>query len=144
MDIDAETLGVPETEYKCIVTMPATEFQRIIRDISVLGDNCTISVSKEGVKFTVKGDIGTGNILRKNYQDTVDPKDKDAKSKENETTSITIDEPTELSFALRYLNYFTKATSLATTVSYNLFFSIVSSILCILRHVSIFPFCRFR
>lgn len=40
MDIDSEHLGIPETEYKCIVKMPAGEFQRIVRDVSVLGDTC--------------------------------------------------------------------------------------------------------
>ena len=40
MDIDSEHLGIPETDYKCSVRLPAAEFQRIIRDLSVLGDTC--------------------------------------------------------------------------------------------------------
>jgi proliferating cell nuclear antigen len=32
MDIDSENLGIPDTDYKCIVKMPAGEFQRIVRD----------------------------------------------------------------------------------------------------------------
>lgn len=40
MDIDSEHLGIPETEYSTIVKMPSSEFQRIIRDLSVLGDTC--------------------------------------------------------------------------------------------------------
>jgi proliferating cell nuclear antigen len=40
MDIEAEQLGIPDTEYKVHVTMPSTEFQRIIRDIGVFGDTC--------------------------------------------------------------------------------------------------------
>ena len=31
MDIESEHLGIPETEYKCTVKLPAAEFQRIIR-----------------------------------------------------------------------------------------------------------------
>ena len=31
MDIESEHLGIPETEYKCTVRLPAAEFQRIIR-----------------------------------------------------------------------------------------------------------------
>ena len=38
MDIDSEHLGIPDTEYKCTVKMPSAEFQRICRDLSVLGD----------------------------------------------------------------------------------------------------------
>ena len=44
MDIDSEHLGIPETDYKCSVRLPASEFQRIIRDLSVLGDTCKKSV----------------------------------------------------------------------------------------------------
>jgi proliferating cell nuclear antigen len=42
MDIEAEHLNIPDTEYKCTVRMPSSEFQRIIRDISVFGDTCKI------------------------------------------------------------------------------------------------------
>ena len=45
-------------EYKCEVKMPSGEFQRIVRDLSVLGDTCAISVTKEGVRFSVSGDLG--------------------------------------------------------------------------------------
>lgn len=31
MDIESEHLGIPDTEYKCTVKLPAAEFQRIIR-----------------------------------------------------------------------------------------------------------------
>lgn len=38
MDIDAEHLGIPDTEYKVTIKMPAGEFQRIVRDLSTIGD----------------------------------------------------------------------------------------------------------
>ena len=88
--------------------MPANEFQRIVRDLAVLGDTCTIGVSKEGVRFMVNGDLGTGNIVRK--QNT-------SSDKPDERTQIDMEEPVELTFALQYLNFFTKATPLSATVS---------------------------
>lgn len=45
MDIESEHLGIPDTEYKCTVRMPSGEFQRIIRDLGVLGDTCEIICS---------------------------------------------------------------------------------------------------
>ena len=39
MDIDQEHLGIPETEYAAVITMPATEFQRICRDLSALSES---------------------------------------------------------------------------------------------------------
>jgi len=107
MDIESEHLGIPETEYKCNVKMPSGEFQRIIRDLAVLGDTCTISVSKEGICFSASGDLGTGKIMLK-HNSAVD--------KEEESVVIDMQEPVELNFALRYLTLFTKATALGPTV----------------------------
>jgi proliferating cell nuclear antigen len=108
MDIDSEQLGIPETDYKCTIKMPSTEFQRIIRDLQVLGDTCEISCTKEGVKFSVTGDLGTGNVLLRSNASPTD--------KEEDQVTIDMEEPVTLTFALRYLNYFTKATSLASSV----------------------------
>ena len=48
MDIESEHLGIPDTEYKCTVRMPSNEFQRIIRDLQVLGDTCTSADGMRG------------------------------------------------------------------------------------------------
>ena len=109
MDIDSEHLGIPDQEHKICIRMPAAEFQRICRDMSVLGETCTIKAEKDGVKFSVSGDLGTGNV-------TVRPSNKDDE-KEDEKTVIDCEEPLELTFALRYLNLFTKATPLSNTVT---------------------------
>ncbi|GMN41367.1 hypothetical protein TIFTF001_010585 [Ficus carica] len=63
MDIDSEHLGIPEAEFQAIVRMPSTEFARICKDLSTIGDTVVISVTKEGVKFSTRGDIGTANIV---------------------------------------------------------------------------------
>mmetsp|Transcript_17289 Transcript_17289/g.37484 ORF Transcript_17289/g.37484 Transcript_17289/m.37484 type:complete len:260 (-) Transcript_17289:306-1085(-) len=107
MDIDSEQLGIPDTEYKTTVKMPSGEFQRIIRDLQVLGDTCTISCTKEGIRFSVTGDLGTGNVLVRQNSTA---------EKEDEQVVIDMQEPVELTFALRYLNFFTKATGLGPTV----------------------------
>ncbi|XWS07677.1 hypothetical protein CRYUN_Cryun41cG0010300 [Craigia yunnanensis] len=111
MDIDSEHLGIPEAEYQAIVRMPASEFARICKDLSTIGDTVIISVTKEGVQFSTKGDIGTANIIcRKNT----------AVDKKEEATVIEMEEPVSLTFALRYLNAFTKATPLAGQVTISL------------------------
>ena len=65
MDIDSEHLGIPETEYKATVRMSSSEFQRIIRDLSTMGDTCTIDATKEGIKFSTSGEGGSGNVTIK-------------------------------------------------------------------------------
>ena len=45
--------------------MPSSEFQRICRDLTQIGDSVKIKCTKEGVKFSASGDLGDGNILLK-------------------------------------------------------------------------------
>jgi proliferating cell nuclear antigen len=109
LTIDAEHLGIPETEYMATITMPSAEFARICRDLAIIGETCVISASKEGVRFTVEGDLGSGNItLRETSLSDAKPEEK---------VHIKIDAPLELTFALNYLNMFTKATPLSATVT---------------------------
>ncbi|XVE99695.1 hypothetical protein REPUB_Repub03eG0222500 [Reevesia pubescens] len=111
MDIDSEHLGIPEAEYQAIVRMPASEFARICKDLGTIGDTVIISVTKEGVQFSTKGDIGTANIFcRKNT----------AVDKKEEAIDIEMEEPVSLTFASRYLIAFTKATSLSSQVTISL------------------------
>merc|ERR1719208_743003 len=62
MDIDSEHLGIPETDYKSTVKMSSSEFQRICKDLAVLGDTLTIGVNKDDVQFSVNGEIGKGEM----------------------------------------------------------------------------------
>ena len=107
MDITAENLGIPETEYDCTINMPSAEFQRICRDLSSIGDTVEIAVSKDGVRFATSGDIGNATVMVRQHSVADRPE---------ESTNIDMTEPVALTFALRYLNSFAKATSLAPTV----------------------------
>ncbi|KAL5666672.1 hypothetical protein ACJX0J_026780, partial [Zea mays] len=71
MDIDSEHLGIPDSEYQAIVRMPSSEFMRICKDLSSIGDTVVISVTKEGVKFSTSGEIGSANIVCRQNQ-TID------------------------------------------------------------------------
>jgi proliferating cell nuclear antigen len=65
MDIDTDTLGIPDTEYDCKVRMPSSEFARIVRELSQLGESVRIEVNKEGIRFNSEGDIANGSVLMK-------------------------------------------------------------------------------
>ncbi|KAG2351614.1 hypothetical protein BDR07DRAFT_1442978 [Suillus spraguei] len=91
MDIDAETLGIPDTEYDARVTMTASEFTRIVRDLSQLGES-------EGVRFASEGEAANGNVLLKqteaarekyaNYgKDDDEPKEEDDDDDEEGSSS---------------------------------------------------------
>ncbi|KAJ7179654.1 proliferating cell nuclear antigen, N-terminal domain-containing protein [Mycena filopes] len=65
MDIDSDTLGIPDTEYEAEVSMPSVEFARIVKDLNALGESVRIEVSKEGVRFASEGEAANGSILLK-------------------------------------------------------------------------------
>lgn len=107
MNLDQEHLGIPDTEYACVVRLPSSDFARICRDLSQFGENVVITCTKEGVKFSANGDAGSANI--KLAQNT-------AVEKEEDSVVIEMQEPVTLTFATRYLNSFTKATPLSGQV----------------------------
>jgi proliferating cell nuclear antigen len=84
MDIDAEQLGIPDTDYSVTVKMPSAEFQRICRDLDAIGDAVTIDVSKDGVTFAVDGQIGSGKMCLKSRTITTSNKNKNKPAVKNE------------------------------------------------------------
>jgi len=102
MEIESEHMEIPEQTYKCLVKLPSAEFLKIVRDLKEFGETMQISASKDGIKFSVQGDLGSGNVMLK-------PRDSD---KLEERVSVIVHEPVVASFALRYLNNFAKAAPL--------------------------------
>merc|ERR1719334_369531 len=93
-------------EDKATVNMSSGEFQRICRDLAVLGDTLTIGVNKDSVQFSVAGEIGKGEMTLRSQ----------TASDDQESTDIDCREPVVQTFAMRYLNFFTKATVLSKSV----------------------------
>ncbi|KAI5480477.1 proliferating cell nuclear antigen (pcna) [Pseudohyphozyma bogoriensis] len=65
MDIDQEHLGIPDTVYDAEITLPASEFARIIRDLKELGESVKIEVTKDGVRFSAEGDVASASVTLK-------------------------------------------------------------------------------
>ncbi|KAK0182872.1 hypothetical protein PV327_000961 [Microctonus hyperodae] len=107
INMDQEHLGIPETEYSCVVKMPSAEFARIIRDLSQFGETIAIACTKEGIKFSAAGDHGTANVKMAQTADD---------EKLEEAVVIEMQESVKQSFSCRYLNSFVKATPLCNQV----------------------------
>ncbi|BDD54611.1 DNA polymerase delta processivity factor [Monascus purpureus] len=107
MDIDQDHLAIPETEYSATVDMPSAEFQRICRDLNALSESVTIEATKEGVKFSCQGDIGSGSVTVRPYTNVEKPE---------RNVSVSLSEPVALTFSLKYLVNFCKATNLSDQV----------------------------
>ncbi|KAH9823565.1 proliferating cell nuclear antigen, N-terminal domain-containing protein [Melampsora americana] len=157
MDIDIEHLSIPDTAYDAEITMPASEFNRIVRDLKELGESVRIEATKEGVKFSSEGDIGKASVTlkhtdpkQKKGSKSKDPmiidddeeddegeekrkvvqKKKPANGKANAkkgkkteeveevdtSVSISLRQSVSLTFSIKYLSNFTKASPLANRV----------------------------
>merc|ERR1711877_113979 len=93
MQIESEHMEIPEQQYKVVARLPSAEFLRICRDLKEFGETMHVNATKEGIRFSVQGDIGTGNVLLK-------PRESD---KPEESVELRVHEPVNATFALRYL-----------------------------------------
>jgi len=110
MQIESEHMEIPEQHYKVSVKLPSSEFQKICRDLREFGETMQIKASKEGITFSVQGDVGSGNVLLK-------PR---AADKPEDKVTLTVHEPVTATFALRYLVNFSKAAPLCGSVELGL------------------------
>ena len=75
--------------------MPSGEFQRICRDLSNIGESVNITVVKSGVDFSAKGDVGGAKIHLTELSNV---------DREKDAVTIRVDEPVNLTFALRLVS----------------------------------------
>jgi proliferating cell nuclear antigen len=63
LNINAESIEMPEMDFDNVITMPSSNFSDICRDLIILDDKLTISCDPAGfVIFSVKGDIQTARL----------------------------------------------------------------------------------
>merc|ERR1712156_609505 len=110
MQIESEHMEIPEQHYKVLAKLPSGEFQKICRDLKEFGETMQMKASKEGITFSVQGDVGTGNVMLK-------PREAE---KPEEKVTLTVLEPVTATFALRYLVNFAKAAPLCGAVELGL------------------------
>lgn len=108
LTLDSEHLGIPESEYSAVITMPSAQFNKICRELGSLSDSLTIDVNKQRVQFSVEGDDGDGIVTLRHRE-----------IGENKTV-LQVIEPLRMSYAMRYLLLFNKSSSLAEEVMISL------------------------
>merc|ERR1712003_422921 len=110
MQIESEHMEIPEQHYKVVARLPSAEFQKICRDLKEFGETMQMKANKEGITFSVQGDMGAGNVMLK-------PREAE---KPEEKVTLTVLEPVTATFALRYLVNFAKAAPLCGAVELGL------------------------
>merc|ERR1712113_571654 len=110
MQIESEHMEIPEQQYKVVAKLPSAEFQKICRDLKEFGETMQVKAGKDGITFSVQGDVGAGNVMLK-------PRESE---KPEEKVALKVDEPVTATFALRYLVNFSKAAPLCGAVELGL------------------------
>jgi proliferating cell nuclear antigen len=90
-----------------MVTMSSSEFTRICRELYSLNETVNIETTKDSIKFSVNSENIGGSIK-------IEENDS---GNQDEQCNIQVEETVNLAFALRYLNMFTKASSLSPQVT---------------------------
>ncbi|AOA63762.1 Proliferating cell nuclear antigen [Komagataella phaffii CBS 7435] len=111
LDIDADLLDVGPMDTDATITLPSADFAKICKDMKVLSESLQIIVTKDSALFQSVGDIGTGNIVIRPKTDIDHPE---------ESVTISLDKPIDLSFGSKYLSDIIKATSLSQKVTIKL------------------------
>ena len=110
LTLDSEVLGIPDKDYQTKVTTNSGDFTKLCRDLYQVAETVNIEAREDSVVFSVEGDLGKGSVA---LSETLGDKAEDK-------TSIEVKEAVKLSFALRYLNMFNKASSCSPVVSLRL------------------------
>ena len=109
LDIDDDIINIPNSEFNAIITMPSADFQRYCRDMYNISDKVTLtSYYKKSLHYfeiSCEGDFAKKkiNIAESNNGLVV------TNAENNLSSASGI-------FSLKYLNLFTKSTSLCSTV----------------------------
>lgn len=48
--------------YAAEALVPSAEYKSIVHNLAAMGDNCIISATKDGVKFSTAGEIGKAAV----------------------------------------------------------------------------------
>ncbi|KAI6182934.1 Proliferating cell nuclear antigen [Aphelenchoides bicaudatus] len=121
MDIDQETLGIPDQKYTATIDLPSSEFSKLVGDLSAFSDCLTIKAKAGEVQFESQGGENGGNVVTYTSAEEAESDEEDEsgdgkKKKKDYGVQITVTEPTCLSFSTKYLTQFSKASKLSDRV----------------------------
>ena len=104
IELDVRPIAIPAVQFQSIITMPSTDFQKIIRDMHSLGEVVEIQSASQELVFRCKGDYAE--------QETIFSIGQNGLTQSKSATDIV-----QGNFFLKHLVLFTKCTSLCSDIS---------------------------
>jgi proliferating cell nuclear antigen len=106
IELDVRPIAIPAVQFPSIITMPSTDFQKIIRDMHTLGEVVEIQSASQELVFRCKGDYAEQETIFSIGQNGL-----------TQTKSGIASEIVQGNFMLKHLVLFTKCTSLCSDIS---------------------------
>ena len=105
LDIPEEDISIPPIEFETELTLPSSDFQKLIRDMVNIGDNMEIKSVGSSLILNCAGDFASQNTILGETQDGL--QFRHTSSEEYPIQGI---------FSLKYLILFTKCTNLCNQI----------------------------
>lgn len=58
LDLDTEEINIPVVDFECVISMPSSEFQKYIKELSHVSNLITVRGSGKLIQFICNGDLG--------------------------------------------------------------------------------------
>lgn len=102
LEIEAETVELPEMSYGATIKAKGSDFASAIKDLALFGDTITLELNEDGFHMRAEGDVGKGAM-------TLEPTDDREMALEADTV--------EVSYGMKYIQHIIKSCcSLAATM----------------------------
>jgi proliferating cell nuclear antigen len=106
-ELSEDVVPMPDNNYNATLKLPSSEFHRITKDLSSIGDAIAITLTTDFVKFSSVGHVGSSTITIKANE----------KKKREEEVSIKIKDTLTVGYTSKNFNCIAKATTLCSQVT---------------------------
>lgn len=125
LDMDEKIYSIPDIHFDSYITMPSTDFQTYISDLSNISTEIEIKSSSNNMTMTAKGDFAEQSITINETNDKIP-------NNVNEHSGI---------FNIKYIQLFTKSTNLCGTVEIYLKSNYPLTVLYNVANLGVLKYC---
>ena len=109
LDISEEDINIPPAEFDSELTLPSLDFQKLIRDMTNIGEYVDIKSVDKNLIFDCEGDFAVQETVLSQIDDN-------SENGLHFSVSSNADKPIQGIFSLKYLVLFTKCTNLCNII----------------------------
>jgi len=125
LDMDEKIYNIPDIHFDSYITMPSSDFQTYISDLSNISSEIEIKTNSDNMVMTAKGDFAEQSITINETNDKV-------ADKKNENNGV---------YNIKYIQLFTKSTNLCGTVEIYLKTNYPLTVLYNVANLGVLKYC---